>query len=438
MAGPDPRVADVRRAVTAAVADLPDDALVLVACSGGPDSLALAAAAAFAVPRSGSAASVSAASSGSSGSSASSGSAGLSGSAVRPAQSASAGPSAARRAGAVVVDHGLVRGSADVAERAAQQCRALGLDPVLVVRVQVFGAGGPEAAARAARYAALEQAADETGAAAVLLGHTLDDQAETVLLGLARGSGGRSLAGMAGVRGRLRRPLLGIRREDTLAVCEVLGLDPWHDPTNAGQPGDPLRSRVRAHVLPVLERELGPGVARALARTATHLREDAAALDAAGATLLADALTPADPSSPAGSRVPVAGRFVAPAPLRRPEATNPRGNDDAAPAGDGAAGSDGGVGVGVVLDVGVLLGAEDAVRRRAVRAAVVAAGAPAGSVHRVHVLAVDALLTDWHGQGPVQLPGRVVARRRCGTLVVGPDSPPMPARATRPADQHRT
>nr|WP_246783894.1 tRNA lysidine(34) synthetase TilS [Cellulomonas persica] len=397
----------MRCAVTDALADLPDDALVLVACSGGPDSLALAAGAAFAVPRSG------------------------------------------RRVGAVVVDHGLVPGSAEVAARAAEQCRALGLDPVLVVPVQVTGTGGPEAAARAARYAALEQAADESGAAAVLLGHTLDDQAETVLLGLSRGSGARSLAGMAPVRGRLRRPLLGIRRQDTLAVCAVLGLEPWHDPTNAGQPGDPLRSRVRAHVLPVLERELGPGVAQALARSATQLREDADALDAAAAALLTSAVVTGAPDSRTvdaaatalvvDPRIPGAGRFVAPTPLRRSGATKQSANDEPGDAhGDGDGDGDGDGGAGVVLDVGVLCGAGDAVRRRAVRAAIVAAGAPDGSVHRVHVLAVDALLTDWHGQGPVQLPGRVVARRRCGTLVVGPDSPPTPTRTTRPADQHRT
>ncbi|UJP40899.1 tRNA lysidine(34) synthetase TilS [Cellulomonas palmilytica] len=384
MVGPDPRVAAARRAVAAAVADLPDDALVLVACSGGPDSLALAAAAAFAVPRSARSAG-GAAGVGGSGGPAGSG---------RGVQRASS-DDVRRRAGAVVVDHGLVPGSADVAVRAAQQCRALGLDPVLVVRVAVEGPGGPEAAARAARYAALDRAADETGAAAVLLGHTLDDQAETVLLGLARGSGARSLAGMPAVRGRLRRPFLDLRRTDTLGICEVLGLDPWHDPTNAGQPGDPLRSRVRAHVLPVLERELGPGVATALARTASHLREDGSALDEQAAALLHDAREHA--RRDAARRDPAEG-------------DDARGDDDAGPGGDATD--------VVVLDVATLVDAAPAVRRRALRAALVAAGAPAGSVHRVHVLELDALLTDWHGQGPLTLPGRVVAVRRCGRLVV--------------------
>ncbi|WP_281274925.1 ATP-binding protein, partial [Cellulomonas biazotea] len=191
-------------------------------------------------------------------------------------------------------------GSAEVAARAAATCRDLGLDPVLVERVDVVGPGGPEAAARTARYAALAHAADTVGAAAVLLGHTLDDQAETVLLGLARGSGARSLAGMPASRGLLRRPLLGLRRADTLGACAAEGLDPWHDPTNVGAHDDaaPLRSRVRDRVLPVLERELGPGVAPALARTADQLREDADALDTLATTLLTTATLPTPTTTP--------------------------------------------------------------------------------------------------------------------------------------------
>lgn len=322
MSGPAPAVAAARLAVRADLADLTAGALVLVACSGGPDSLALAAATAFVAPRDG------------------------------------------FRAGAVIVDHALQAGSAAVADGAAAVCRDLGLDPVRVVRVAVGGAGGPEAAARAVRYGALEDAAVDLGAAAVLLGHTLDDQAETVLLALARGSGARSLAGMPARRGRLRRPLLCLRRADTLAVCAALGLAPWHDPTNAWVTGTaPRRSAVRARVLPVLEDVLGPGVAVALARTADQLREDADALDALAAALLA--------------RVRV------------------------------QAGA---------LDVGALAQAPDALRRRALRGAAIEAGCPPGSVHRTHVLALDALVTAWHGQGPVDLPGRVRAARACDRL----------------------
>ncbi|MBB2925308.1 tRNA lysidine(34) synthetase TilS [Cellulomonas cellasea] len=344
MAGPAPVVAAARTAVTRALDDVPAGSLVLVACSGGADSLALGAATAFVAAR---------------------GSRG----------------SRALRAGAVVVDHGLQPGSAEVAAAAADACRALGLDPVEVVRVDAGGPGGPEGAARDARYAALAAAAERLGAAAVLLGHTLDDQAEGVLLGLARGSGARSLAGMATRRGLLRRPFLGLRRTDTEAVCAAHGLTPWHDPTNAPAPGDraaPVRSRVRGEALPVLEDVLGPGVAVALARTAALLREDADALDALAAELLADAAR----DTPGG------------------EPHHP--------------------GAGVVLDVATLARALPAVRRRALRQAAARAGSPPGSLTRAHVLAVDALVTAWHGQGPADLPGPVVASRACGRLRLHP------------------
>jgi tRNA(Ile)-lysidine synthase len=209
--------------------------MVLVACSGGADSLALAAAVAFEAARAG------------------------------------------RRAGLVTVDHGLQPGSAEQARRVAVLGFELGFDPVEVVRVEVGATGGPEAAARTARYAALAAVADALDAR-VLLGHTLDDQAETVLLGLGRGSGPRSLAGMRVVDGRYVRPLLGVRRATTEAACAALGLEPWTDPHNA----DPSfqRARLRAEVLPLLEDVLQGGVAEALARTAGLLRDDLEALDA--------------------------------------------------------------------------------------------------------------------------------------------------------------
>lgn len=210
---------------------------VLVACSGGPDSLALAAVAAYFARRGH-----------------------VDGHPVS--------------VGAVVVDHQLQQGSADVAAKTAAMLEELGLSPVVVRAVHVATTGvGPEAAARDARHAALESVADDVGAGAILLGHTLDDQAEQVLLGLARGSGTRSLAGMRPVRDRLLRPFLGLRRAETLEICEVEGLDPWHDPSNA----DPAfaRSRTRVEVLPLLEEKLGPGVAESLARTASILQLDA-------------------------------------------------------------------------------------------------------------------------------------------------------------------
>ena len=314
-----PAIADLRRASRVAFDGLASPGLtqplVLVALSGGPDSLALAAAVAFEAPRAG------------------------------------------LRAGAVVVDHGLQNDSADVAARAAQQARDLGLAPVLVERVVVAATGGPEAAARAARYAALERAASEFGAAAVFLAHTLDDQAETVLLGLARGSGAASLQGMAAVRGRYRRPLLGIRRATTVQACADAGLEPWTDPQNA----DPAfaRVRVRMSVLPLLERELGPGVAEALARTAEQLREDSDALDTFADELVED----------------LADHVEA----------------------------------GISLDVPALTTNPPALRQRLIRLAVSSEFGVALS--RAQTLEVARLVTDWHGQDSVDLPGVRVVRR---------------------------
>ena len=326
--GPHPAVAAVRSAVRADLADLTTGQLVLVACSGGPDSLALAQATAFVAPRLG------------------------------------------LRAGAVVVDHALQAGSAEVARDAATRCRELGLEPVRVVEVDVGSrGGGPEAAARDARYAALERVAATEGAAAVLLGHTLDDQAETVLLGLARGSGARSLSGMAARRGLLRRPLLELTRAQTRAACAATGLQAWTDPTNT----DPTltRSRVRGSLLPQLESALGPGVAAALARTARLLRADADLLDDLAGELLERTWM--------GSRVD-----------------------------------------GVELDIVALAAAPDALRWRALRVAAIRAGAPPGALSSRHVWELDRLVTGWHGQGPLDLPGHVTAVRACGRLSMAP------------------
>ncbi len=367
MARVDPALAAARAAVRAELADLGPGELVLVACSGGADSLALAAAAAHEARRVG-----------------------------RSVRSRGYGV----RAGAVVVDHGLQRGSDAVAARAAARCRDLGLDPVEVRRVEVRAPGGAglEGAAREARYAALDAAADETGAAAVLLGHTLDDQAESVLLGLARGSGARSLAGMARRRGRYRRPFLGLRRAQTEAVCAALGLDYWTDPTNlvSGDATDhapaPLRSRVRAAVVPVLQDVLGPGAVEALARSADQLRDDADLLDALAADLLATARA------------------------RAADATGTA--PDTAP--DTATGTSTAGDAALALDVATLAEAPAALRRRAERAAALEAGcAPAATTAR-HVDALDALVVAWRGQGPAHLPGGARAWRACGRLFLAP------------------
>jgi tRNA(Ile)-lysidine synthase len=265
---------------------------------------------------------------------------------------------------AVIVDHGLQSASDEVAATVATRARHLGCTDVEVATVTPADAGGPEAAARSARYAALDRAAAARDAT-VLLGHTRDDQAESVLLGLARGSGTRSLAGMAAHRDRFRRPLLELSRATTTAACSAEEIAVWDDPHNA----EPryARARVRHRVLPVLEAELGPGVAAALARTARLLRDDADALD-----------------------------------------------QWAEQAGHEVAHPDGG------LDVGVLAVLPAAVRRRVVRSQLLAAGVPAGDLTADHLFAVDELVTGWSGQQGIDVPGHCRAVRRSGRLTVEP------------------
>ena len=260
---------------------------------------------------------------------------------------------------ALIVDHGLQADSATVAERARAQAIALGCIGAQILQVDVGTAGGPEAAARTARYAALWSARD---GAQVLLAHTLDDQAETVLLGLGRGSGARSLAGMRAYDAPWCRPLLGVRRETTVAVCAELGLAPWQDPHNT----DPrfTRVRLRTEVLPLLEQVLGGGVAEALARTAAALREDTEALDATAAEI---------------------------------------------GIGDGA------------LPVAALDGLSAAVRRRVIRSWLLAGGAC--DLTDAQIRSVDVLVTAWRGQGGVAVPSglsreRLFAARRNRALVL--------------------
>lgn len=319
----------VVQAVRRTAEEFADGDRILVACSGGADSLALAAATAEV---------------------------------VRTRRFAGL------RAGAVVVDHGLQPDSAEIADTAGAQCRRLGLEPVLVLRIRpdLTAGKGVEAAARDARYPALEQAAHEQGAAAVLLGHTADDQAETVLIGLSRGSGPRALAGMPAVRGIYRRPLLGLRRSLVRAAYPTLPV--WHDPAN----DDPrfTRSRVRNRVLPMLEGELGPGITAALARSAEQVRAEVAAIDT-----WAEELAAVNVSATPGGTVEVRA-----AELRHKPA---------------------------------------AVLTRIMRAAAQAAGASGGRLSAVHLASLTALIADWHGQGQVDLPGGVIARRISGTVVLG-------------------
>lgn len=314
-----PPVAAVRLAVRRTLAELAPGGTTLVACSGGADSLALLAAAVF------------------------------------------EGHKAGLRVIGVTVDHGLQEGSAERAAAVVQQMAALGADETVSTRVRVEGGGlGPEAAAREARYAVLEQVADHVGAALVLLGHTRDDQAETVLLGLTRGSGGRSIAGMRRAFDRYRRPLLDVARADTAAACAAEGIEVWADPHN----DDPAftRVRVRHHVMPVLEAELGPGVAVTLARTADQLRADMEYLDGAADRAL--------------ERVATASG----------------------------------------LDVHLLEAEPAALRRRVLHAAALRAGALAADLAHEHVLAMEELVTAWRGQRWIDLPGHLRAVRREGLI----------------------
>lgn len=292
----------IGQAVRLALAEVDDE--VIVGCSGGPDSLALALATVWAAPR-----------------------AGLS-------------------ARAVVVDHGLQEDSAAVAGRVAALLEERGL-PAEVRRVRVeSSSSGLEAAARDARLACLAR-----DGLPVLLGHTLDDQAETVLLGLLRGSGTRSLAGMAARRDRFLRPLLGVRRADTEAACREWGVEPWWDPHNA----EARFSRVRARShLTELSQALGRDVAPALARTAVLARMDADYLERLANETIGD---------------------------MRP---------------------------GSALSVAQVAPLDDALRLRVVKRWLTLGGA--GEVSMTHVLEVDALIVNWHGQAGVPVPGAGVAR----------------------------
>ena len=268
----------------------------------------------------------------------------------------------------VTVDHGLQPGSAEAAARAAASAERLGIR-AHVETVEVGdgpAAGGPEAAARDVRYAALRAAALRE-AAPVLLGHTLDDQAETVLLGLARGSGAASLQGMAPLREdddgvRWLRPLLAVRRATTRAACEAEGIAWWDDPHNQ----DPrfARVRVRNRVLPVLEDELGPGIAEALARTAEQLREDAEAFDEMIHETIEDIVEPAK--------------------------------------------------AGIAVSVAALQANPAALRNRIIR--LVVDSEFGVSLTRRQTLEVARLATDWSGQGPIDLPS-CTARRQAGRIV---------------------
>lgn len=312
-----PHILSIRSAVRPVLEELGAGESILVAVSGGADSLALAYALSLEAPK------------------------------------------LALNTIAVTIDHQLQSGSGAQALKVAAQLREMGIEQVEIVEVKVDITDGLEASARRARYASLDEVAEKFGASLIFLGHTRDDQAETVLLGLARGSGTRSLSGMAARSGKYVRPLLAITREETVAACTEAELEPWIDPHNS----DPQFARVRArkNVLPVLESELGPGISAALARSASLLRDDADALD----ELAAEEIESLDLAS---------------------------------------------------LDISRLEVISKAVRTRVLRVAIYAAGAPQGSITADHVASVEALITSWKGQGEISLPGGVKVARLSGRL----------------------
>lgn len=307
----------VRSAVRTYLEKISAGESVIVACSGGADSLALA----YAV--------------------------------------AKEAPVLALKVIGVSVDHQLQKGSGAQAQKTVTQLQSIGISSAQIVKVDVVAQDGMEASARRARYAALTRISGAHDGAAIFLGHTRDDQAESVLLGLARGSGTRSLSAMAGQVGIFLRPLLALSGAQTLAACLEVGLIPWQDPHNL----DPQfrRVRVRSQILPLLEEALGPGISAALARSAGLLRDDADALDGWAEREYAQ--------------------------------LNP-----------------------VSLDIAILEPLPRAIRSRIIRIAIYAAGSPEGSISADHIGTVEALVSAWHGQGAVDLPGGVKAARLSGRL----------------------
>ena len=267
-------------------------------------------------------------------------------------------PKRAIKVHAVTIDHQLQSGSGAKASKVCNQMNSLGIQTT-TQRVTVTMTDGLEASARKARYAALDLVGNEMKAVAIFLGHTRDDQAETVLLGLARGSGTRSLSGMAPRIGKYIRPLLSITRAQTENLCKEVGLDVWQDPHN--EDSNFARVRVRMDAIPTLEKTIGPGISQALARSAELLRQDADALDAWAQREIAQ-LDLAD------------------------------------------------------LECEQLANLPPAIRSRIIRAAIYAAGAPSGSISADHVASVEALITAWSGQGASDLPGGVKVERLSGRL----------------------
>ena len=261
----------------------------------------------------------------------------------------------------VVVDHGLQSNSAEIAAQTVAKLKELGYSEVATARANVEVTDGLEASARRARYLIFKQFIDSYQPKYFMLAHTLNDQAESVLLGLARGSGARSLSGMAIVNNIFVRPLLKNTRAQTAAACIEAGIKVWDDPHNLDERF--ARVKVRRNLLPIFEENLGPGITEALARTADLLRDDADALD------------------------DFANQYFSQA-----DASN--------------------------LDVAELERLPKAIRTRVLRLAIYKAGAPSGMLSADHIASAEALISDWHGQKEVSLPGNVKLSRISGRITL--------------------
>jgi tRNA(Ile)-lysidine synthase len=325
-----PAIADVRSAVSEVLENLNLSAgdTILVAVSGGADSVALASAMAF------------------------------------------EGSKRKFKVAAAIIDHNLQPRSDLVAANTAEVCETLGINPVLVSSIFITQKlSGPEAAARSARYLELEKIREQLGAKYIFLGHNLGDQAETVLLGLVRGSGLSAISGMQQIdeNRKLVRPLLGLTRAELRQSVIDQGLDIWDDPQNADE--DFTRVKVR-RILRELETQLAPGISEALVRTASLAQEAAGFMNLEAQKLLAAAC-------------------IAPG----------------------------------AYSIAILEQAHVGLRRKALHLIIQKQGAK--SPTRFQVLEVDSLITNWHGQKPLSLSGITVGRVN-NQLVLRPRKPLNP------------
>ena len=262
------------------------------------------------------------------------------------------------KTGVIIVDHQLFPESNSVALNAKKQCEDLGIEEVIIKKVNVEQTHeGLEAAARIARYEAFENVLQETNAQVILLAHTQDDQAETVLMRLTRGSGAKSLSGMAQVSGKYLRPFLHLRKKLVHDSLDLIGLKAWQDPANTDHQF--LRVKVRHELMPKIVEVLGESAISSLDKTSQLLRLDNQALEE------------------------LAQQFFE---SQKDVKTNG-------------------------LEISELEKLPEAIRTRVLKIFAIASGVHPGPFSFEHIEAIDALVKNWHGQGNVDLPGFIQATR---------------------------